>query len=110
MIIQASTTKKLLLASLAAAALTLSACADKDSATSDDDPMLDAQTEVEQEATGVDDVEQVTDDVNSVDISDDPLVVDPMVAEDDMSIVTVDEIADADIMDGSAEQENISTY
>ena len=110
MIVQASITKKLLLASLTAAALTLSACADKDAATTEGDPTVDPQTEIEQEATGVDDVEQVTDDVNSVDISEDPLAVDPAMAEDDMSIVTTDEIADSEIMDGSAEEEHVSTY
>lgn len=111
MLTQMSLIKKLSLASLAAAALTLSACADPDSATTEDDvtPVADPQTQVEQEATGVDDVEQVEEDVESANI-DDALVVDPALAEDDATIVTTEEIADADIIDGTEKEENISTY
>ena len=108
MIIQASVTKNLLLSSLAAAALTLSACADKEAATTEADSTVDPQTEIEQEATGVDDVEQVTDDVNSA-VVDDSLAVDPALAEDDMSVVTADEIDDSEVMDGTEEEEHIST-
>lgn len=111
MTIQVTTTKKLLLASLATIALTLSACADPDSATTQDDvdAIADPQTEIEQEATGVDDVAQATENVNSADISDEPMAVDAT-AEDDIAVVTADEVADADIMDGSAEEEHVSTY
>lgn len=119
MLTQISSIKKLLLASIAASALLLSACADKGAATTEEDPVADPQTEIEQEATGVNDVEQVTEDVNSADTSEDPLVVDPMVAESDATIVTTDELAtgeqgvvidDSEIIDGTEKEEHVSTY
>lgn len=120
MLTQISSIKKLLLASIAASALLLSACADKGAATTEEDPVADPQTEIEQEATGVNDVKQVTEDVNSADTSEDPLVVDPMVAEKtDATIVTTDELAageqgvvvdDSKIMDGTGKEEHVSTY
>ncbi|MGI9339703.1 MAG: hypothetical protein ACR2PP_03620 [Psychrobacter sp.] len=105
-----NTTYKLGLAAVAALAVTLSACSDKGAATTEDDPTLDAQTQVEQEATGVDDVAQVTEGVNSADISDDPMVGDDVAvasADDDVAVATVD---DADVLDGSESEEHISTY
>ncbi len=117
---QVSLTKKLLLALVAAAALTLSACADPDSATTQDDvdAVADPQTQIEQEATSVDDVAQVEEDVNSA-VVDDSLAVDPAVAENDATIVTTDEVGmaddvnivdDSEILDGTETQEDISTY
>lgn len=104
-----NTTYKLGLAAVAALALTLSACSDKGAATTEEDPTLDPQTQVEQEATGVDDVVQVTEGVNSADISDDPMVNDVAVAsaDDDVAVATVD---DADVLDGSESEEHVSTY
>ena len=105
-----NTTYKLGLAAVAALAVTLSACSDKGTATTEDDPTLDAQTQVEQEATGVDDVAQVTEGVNSADISDDPMVDDDVAvasADDDVAVATVD---DADVLDGSESEEHVSTY
>ncbi|MEN2752091.1 hypothetical protein AAIR29_10655 [Psychrobacter sp. FBL11] len=99
--------KKWLYASLAAAALTLGACADKEAPMSEDETAMDAQVEVEQDATSVDDVEQVTEGVNSADISDDPMV------NDDVAVATVDESEvtdDAEILDGSESEEHVSTY
>ncbi len=118
MLTQISSIKKLLLASIAASALLLSACADKGAATTEEDPVADPQTEIEQEATGVNDVEQVTEDVNSA-VVDDSLTVDPVVAETDATIVTTDELAageqgvvvdDSEIMDGTGKEEHVSTY
>lgn len=83
-----NTTYKLGLAAVAALAVTLSACSDKGAATTEDDPTLDAQTQVEQEATGVDDVAVAS-------------------ADDDVAVATVD---DADVLDGSESEEHISTY
>ena len=107
-----TTTPKLwLFAALAASALTLSACEDKGSNTSEDDPNYDAQTEVEQEATSVDEVEQVTEGVNSADISDDPLVNDDVAmatADDDVAIATSAD--DSEVLDGSESEEHVSTY
>lgn len=112
MLTQISPLKKLLLVSLAAAGLSLSACAD--SAPEIDEPEAmetvdDAQTPIEQEAISVDDVEQVTEDIDSANI-DDALVVDPAVADNDATIVTTDEIADAEMLDGTETEESVSTY
>ena len=114
---QTSIAKKLLLISLATAALTLGACADPDSATTQDDvdPGADPQTQVEQEATGVDDVEQATENVNSADISDEPLV-DDTVVTDDVAVVSDDDgtvtegVNNAEVLDGSESEEHVSTY
>lgn len=106
---QLSRAKPLLLVAFASVMLTLSACADKGAATTQDDPKADAQTAVEQEATGVNDVEQVTEDVNSA-VVDDSLVVDPAIAENDATVVTTGEIADSEILDGTETEEHVSTY
>lgn len=105
---QKSTPKLWLLATFAASTLLLSACEDKGSKTSENDPTYDAQTEIEQEATGVDDVAQVNENVNSVAI-DDPLVNDEVAVagDDDIGIATVD---DSEVLDGSESSEHISTY
>ena len=117
MTIQASLFKKLLLASLATAALTLSACADKDSATTQDDvnAVADPQTKIEQEATGVSDNAQVNEEVNSAVVGDsavvdDSLAVEPTLADSDSTTVTADEVADGEVMDGTEKEEHVSTY
>lgn len=86
--------KKWLFSSLAVAALALGACSDKGAATTEDDPTLDAQTQVEQEATGVDDAVQVNDDVAVA------------TADDDVAVATAD---DSEVLDGSESEEHIST-
>jgi len=113
-----NTTYKLGLAAVAALAVTLGACAEQEKSLEEPDAMQtvdDAQTQVEQEATGVDDVAQVTEGVNSADISDDPMVDDDVVGDDvavasadnDVAVATVD---DADVLDGSESEEHVSTY
>lgn len=110
--------KKWLFAGLAASALALSACADKEPAVVEADAMSevgDAQTSVEQEATGVDDVGQASAGVNSADISNDPLVNDDVAiagANDDVGIATADDydVDESEILDGTETEEHVSTY
>ena len=112
-----SNPKLWLLAGLAASTLALAACSDKGAATTEDDPVADPQTQVEQEATGVDDVEQVTEDIESTETSNDPLVNKVPGAEADDSMLEADELGaddatmdDAEVLDGSESEEHISTY
>ncbi|SNT71452.1 hypothetical protein [Psychrobacter sp. LV10R520-6] len=101
-ITQPSISRKWLYMSLAAAALTLSACADKGAATTEEDPSVDAQSTVEQQATGV----------ASADTSNEPMSNEPMV-NDDIGIATADEgvaIDDSEVLDGSEQEEHVSTY
>ena len=112
---QKNTYKALLCATLSAAVLTISACADKGSATTEDDPTVDAQTEIEQEATGVDDVEQITEGVNSANTSADPAVNDSMPKDSDADMaaddgVIVEGVDDSEILDGRESEEHVSTY
>ncbi|MBU5616767.1 hypothetical protein KPY62_06605 [Psychrobacter sp. TAE2020] len=113
--------KKLLMTALAVAALTLSACADKEAATGEADITADAQTAIEQEATGVSDVEQGTKAVNSTVTVDDPSVNGSASAEADDNKATVDELGtedgiegntidDSEVLEGSETQEHVSTY
>lgn len=115
--------KKLLMATLAVAALTLSACADKEAATTEADTTADAQTAIEQEATGVSDVEQGTKSVNSTVTADDASVNGSVSAEAeaDDNKATVDQLGteegteantidDSEILDGSETQEHVSSY
>lgn len=91
-------------ASLTAAALILGGCADKDSATSADDPNADVQTAIEQEATGVDDAATADDVVVTDDVA---------VATDDVAVVTDDvavATAEDEVLDGSESEEHVSTY
>lgn len=109
------TYQKLFGITLAAAVLTLSACGKKEDPALQGEPAVDGQTQIEQEATGVDDVAQVTDDVNSADITNDPLVNDSAIAEANDSMVSADEIGvatadDSEVMDGSESEEHVSTY
>ncbi len=122
---QKSNQKKWVFASLAAAALTLSACADKDAATTQDDPTVDAQTPVEQEASGVDSANGTTDEMGSTrgevaslegNSSDEVTTTGNAAAEtltnEDIGVAdsTATGIDDADIIDGSESEEHISTY
>lgn len=93
-----------LYASLTAAALVLGGCADKDSATSADDPNADIQTPIEQEATGVDNA-------NAPNSPNDPASSsannDVAIATDDVGVATAD---DAEVLEGTESEEHISTY
>ncbi len=96
-----------------AAALTLGACADKGSATTEDDPTLDAQTAVEQQATGVASANTTDASTSSDDIAvaiDDGAEGD--LTNEDIGIAdsTATGIDDADIIDGSESEEHVSTY
>ncbi len=111
--------KKWLYASLAAAALTLSACADKEAPMIEDETAMDAQVEVEQGATSVagddtmanDDVAVASDDMDmdmASDANTDMMNDDVAVAEaDDGVAVGVD---DSEMLDGSESEEHVSTY
>lgn len=97
------TRKKWLYVTLAAATLTLSACADKEAATAEDAPAYDAQSEVEQSATGVSTAEGATKNDVAVASADDAMAVGN---NDDVAVAT----ADDDVLDGSEEEEHVSTY
>lgn len=109
--------KKWLYASLAAAALTLSACADKEAPMSEDETAMDAQAEVEQGATGVandnhmanEDVAVASEDMDMAsDANTDMMNDDVAVAEaNDGVAVGVD---DSEMLDGSESEEHVSTY
>jgi len=109
--------KKWLYASLAAAALTLSACADKEAPMSEGETAMDAQVEVEQGVTGVasndtmanDDVAVASEDMDMAsDANTDMMNDDVAVAEaDDGVAVSVD---DSEMLDGSESEEHVSTY
>ncbi|WP_350561359.1 hypothetical protein [Psychrobacter sp. CAL346-MNA-CIBAN-0220] len=106
-ITQSSMSRKWLYMSLAAAALTLSACADKGAATTEEDPSVDAQSTVEQQATGV-----ASADTSNKPMSNDDMANEPM-ASDDIGIATADEgvaIDDSEVLDGSETEEHVSTY
>ena len=96
--------KKWLMVTLAAAALTLSACGKKEEPVAEGEPAVDAQTQVEQEATGVatanDNVA-----VASADTNDGMATADG--ANDDVAVATAD---DTEVMDGTETEEHISTY
>lgn len=111
--------KKWLYASLAAAALTLGACADNEAPMSEDETAMDAQVEVEQGATNVasddtmvnDDVAVASEDMDmdmASDANTDMMNDDVAVAEaDDGVAVGAD---DSEMLDGSESEEHVSTY
>lgn len=105
--------KKWLTVGLVAAAVMLSACdTNDDEVLTINDPVTDAQTPVEREAIGINnvDVDSADDDVavasaDGVAVSDD----------DDVAVATSDEVEvgtkdDRDMLDGTEESEHISTY
>ena len=106
-----STYKKWLCLSVVAAALSLGACADKGAATTEDDPTEDAQTSVEQEASGVASA-------NDPSMNDDVAVAsdtDSAMAGDDVAVASADGtvvegVDDAEMLDGSETEEHVSTY
>ena len=112
MAIENKTYKNWLTVGLVAAALSISACGKKDEAPMDVQPTADAQTAVEDEATGVatagsnDDVAvaSANDGVNTNANNNEAMAVGP---NDDVAVATAD---DAEIIDGTESEEHISTY
>ena len=104
--------KNWLTVGLVAAALSISACGKKDETPMDVEPTADAQTAVEDEATGVatagsnDDVAvaSANDGVNTNANNNEAMAVGP---NDDVAVATAD---DAEIIDGTESEEHISTY
>ena len=97
-----TTRKSLLAVSLVAAALTLGACGKKEEAPMETAPAVDAQTAVEDEATGVA-TEGEGDDI-AVASADDGMAVG---SNDDVAVATAD---DAEVLDGTESEEHVSTY
>ncbi len=104
--------KKLLFITLAATALTLSACGKKNDPALEGEPAVEAQTSVEQEATGV----ATADASNGVAVAsaddgraDEGLAVDSDadLMNGNVGVATADE---SEILDGSESEEHISTY
>ena len=112
MAIENKTYKNWLTVGLVAAALSISACGKKDEAPMDVQPTADAQTAVEDEATGVatagsnDDVAvaSANDGVNTNANNNEAMAVGP---NDDVAVATAD---DAEVIDGTESEEHISTY
>lgn len=108
--------KNWLTVGLVAAALSVSACGKKDEAPMDVEPTADAQTPVENNATGVatanstDDVavasasDPVTGNVTNDTNANNGMVVGE---NDDVAVATAD---DAEVLDGTESEEHISTY
>ena len=94
--------KSLLAVGLVAAALTLGACGKKEEAPMETAPAVDAQTAVEDEATGV--ATAGEDDDIAVASADDGMAVG---SNDDVAVATAD---DAEVLDGTESEEHVSTY
>lgn len=94
--------KNWLTVGLVAAALSVSACGKKDEAPMDVEPTADAQTPVENNATGVA-TANGTDDVAVASANDGMAVGE----NDDVAVATAD---DAEVLDGTESEEHISTY
>ena len=88
---------------LVAVALTLSACGKKDEPPVETTPAADAQTAVEDEATGVATAGSSADDV-AVASADNDMAVS---STDDVAVATAD---DAEVLDGTESEEHVSTY
>ncbi|MCG3872200.1 hypothetical protein [Psychrobacter sp. Ps7] len=96
-----TTRKSLLTVGLVAATLTLGACGKKEEAPMETAPAVDAQTAVEDEATGVASADG--DDI-AVASADDGMAVG---SNDDVAVATAD---DAEVLDGTESEEHVSTY
>ena len=92
--------KKWLMITLAAAALTLSACGKKDEPVAEGDLAVDAQASVEQQGSA-----SAQDDVAVASANDGMATADG--ATDDVAVATAD---DTEVMDGTETEEHISTY
>ena len=102
--------KNWLTVGLVAAVLSISACGKKDEAPMDVQPTADAQTVVEDEATGVatagsnDDVAVASANDGTAANNNEAMAVGP---NDDVAVATAD---DAEVIDGTESEEHISTY
>ena len=109
MAIENKTYKNWLTVGLVAAALSISACGKKDEAPMDVEPTADAQTAVEDEATGVatagsnDDVAVASANDSAVNTNESMVVGE----NDDVAVATADE---AEVLDGTESEEHVSTY
>ena len=109
MAIENKTYKKWLTVGLVAAALSISACGKKDEAPMDVEPTADAQTAVEDEATGVatagnnDDVAVASANDSAANTNESMVVGE----NDDVAVATADE---AEVLDGTESEEHVSTY
>ena len=107
-----SADKKWWCATLAAAALTLGACADKEAPMTEAEPAADAQTPVEQAGTGVASADTATatanDDV-AIASANEGVATDSStdMPTDDVGIATAD---DSEMLDGTKTEEQASTY
>ncbi len=110
MAIENKTYKNWLTVGLVAAALSVSACGKKDEAPMDVEPTADAQTAVEDEATGVatagtnDDVAVASANDSAAVNTNESMVVGE---NDDVAVATADE---AEVLDGTESEEHVSTY
>ena len=110
MAIENKTYKNWLTVGLVAAALSISACGKKDEAPMDVQPTADAQTAVEDEATGVatagsnDNVAVASANDSAAANNNEAMAVGP---NDDVAVATAD---DAEVIDGTGSEEHISTY
>ncbi len=109
MAIENKTYKNWLTVGLVAAALSISACGKKDEAPMDVEPTADAQTAVEDEATGVatagsNDNVAVASANDSAANTNESMVVGE---NDDVAVATAD---DAEVLDGTESEEHVSTY
>ena len=109
MAIENKTYKNWLTVGLVAAALSISACGKKDEAPMDVEPTADAQTAVEDEATGVatagsNDNVAVASANDSAANTNESMVVGE---NDDVAVATADE---AEVLDGTESEEHVSTY
>ena len=109
MAIENKTYKNWLTVGLVAAALSVSACDKKDEAPMDVEPTADAQTAVEDEATGVatagsnDDVAVASANDSAANTNESMVVGE----NDDVAVATAD---DAEVLDGTESEEHVSTY
>mgnify|MGYP003607447092 FL=1 len=109
MAIENKTYKNWLWVGLVAAALSISACGKKDEAPMDVEPTADAQTAVEDEATGVatagsnDDVAVASANDSAANTNESMVVGE----NDDVAVATADE---AEVLDGTESEEHVSTY
>ena len=101
--------KNWLTVGLVAAALSISACGKKDEAPMDVEPTADAQTAVEDEATGVatagsnNDVAVASANDSAANTNESMVVGE----NDDVAVATAD---DAEVLDGTESEEHVSTY
>ena len=109
MAIENKTYKNWLTVGLVAAALSISAWGKKDEAPMDVEPTADAQTAVEDEATGVatagtnDDVAVASANDSAANTNESMVVGE----NDDVAVATAD---DAEVLDGTESEEHVSTY